>query len=91
MAKLDITLKVQKKFPEFVAEVNGLSVEDLSARISRLAQANADNAEARENDDELAEASARHSELKAPYEDAKKAIQLKSRYIRNLIKEKGGQ
>jgi hypothetical protein len=91
MGKLDINLKVQKKFPEFANEVNGLSVDDLSARISRLAQADADNSEARENDNELAEASARHSELKAPYEDAKKAIKLKSRYLRNLIKEKGGQ
>lgn len=90
MAKLDVKLKVQKKYPEFVAEVDGLSLDDLSGRISRLAQANADNSEARENDEELAEASSLHSELKAPYEDAKKAIQLKSRYLRNLIKEKGG-
>lgn len=91
MGKLDINLKVQKKFPEFVKEVDGLSVEELSARMSRYAQGLADNAEAKENDAELAEVAERHSFLKAPYEDAKKAIQLKSRYIRNLIKEKGGQ
>lgn len=91
MGKLDINMKVQKKFPEFVKEVDGLSVEELSVRISRMAQALADTAEAKENDGELAEVAERLAFLKAPYEDVKKAVQLKSRYIRNLIKEKGGQ
>jgi hypothetical protein len=42
-------------------------------------------------DEELEKTAALLKELKAPYNETKKAIKLKMRYIVQLIGEKGGQ
>ena len=90
MTKIDITLKTQKNYPEFTKEVDGLSVEQLNERMATLAKSLADSEEHRENNEALEEAKAKVAELKGPYDDVKKAVRLKQRYLRNLIKEKGG-
>lgn len=81
--------KVQKEMPEFVGEVNSLSPEQLDARLAQLAKDMESVHESQEADEELEQARERASELNAPYRDSKKAISMKSRYIVELLKEKG--
>lgn len=89
-AKKSLQEKVQEEQPEFAGEVAGLSVDQLNARLADQAKAAEWNEQAKEDDEELEEAQAHASELGAPYRDAKKAIRLRSRYLIDLIKEKGG-
>ena len=88
--KASLSEKVQKEMPEFASEVAGLSAQDLNNRLAELAKAAEQNEQAREGDEDLEEARANASQLAAPYNDAKKVIRLKSRYIIGLINEKGG-
>ena len=81
----------ESEHPEFVAEVNALSVAELDARLAGLSKANEENADARDNDEDLQEARESARQCAAPYNDLKKVIKLKSRYIIKLIKEKGGE
>lgn len=92
MAKSKLTLfqKLTKENPEFVAEVGGLSVEQLNARLAQLAKDGEAVEDAKEADEALEVAKAEASDLAAPYRDAKKAIRLKGRYVISLIREKGG-
>jgi superfamily II RNA helicase len=90
MAKKDIKMVVEKKYPDFADTVLGLSVEDLEKRLSTYAKERDNVREAKENDEKLEEIANLKSELEAPYKDATKAIDLKSRYIIQLIKDKGG-
>ncbi len=77
--------KVQKELPEFVAEVSGLSVADLDARLCALTKGLAETEEAKEKDEALENAKALVSELSAPYRDAKKALGMKIKYIVSLF------
>lgn len=83
--------KVQAEFPEFVESVMGLSVEQLEKRLSDYAKHRDEVEESKKADEELETAKAVVSEMAAPYNDALKAINLKSKYIVAYIKEKGGQ
>lgn len=82
---------VEKAYPDFVPTVAGLSIDELEKRLVGYAKHAEDVEDAKENDKGLEEAKAQVAEFGAPYRDAKKEIRLKSRYIMNLIKEKGGQ
>lgn len=84
-------IKVQKLLPHFADEVSGLSVEDLSARLVQLAKDVADTQDAQEADEGLREAKEMAKELGAPYREAKRDIRLKSTFIVELIREKGGK
>lgn len=92
MAKESKTIqeKVQAEFPEFVESVNGLSVEQLEKRLSDYAKHRDDVEESKKADAGLESAKAMVSEMSAPYNDALKAINMKSKYIVAYIKEKGG-
>ncbi len=81
----------EAEHPEFVSEVAGLSVEELDNRLASLSKANEENNDARDDDEELQGARELSRELGAPYNDLKKVIKLKSRYIIALIREKGGK
>lgn len=83
--------KVQGEYPEFVETVIGLTVEQLEKRLSDYAKNRNEVQEAKKADLELEAARQVASEMGAPYADALKAIELKSKYIISLIKEKGGQ
>jgi hypothetical protein len=83
--------KIEKEMPDFISEVAGLSVEELNARLSRLAKDYEAIEEAKEADEGLREAQDTARELRAPYADGKKAIRMKSSYIVALVKEKGGE
>lgn len=81
--------KVQKEYPDFVIEVDGLPVEALKARIVQLQQSLEESEEHKESNDSLKEARAQVSELAGPYRDVKKAVKLKTKYIIELLKTKG--
>ena len=88
--KKNVNEIVQKEMPEFAGEVAGLSVEQLDARLAQLAKDAEATDEAKDADQELAEAREAAKQMAAPYREAKAAIGLKSKYIVGLIKEKGG-
>jgi len=90
-SKKSIEEIIQKNYPEFEEAVSGLGVSDLEARLMELAKGRQATREAKEIDDKLEQASALKSELEAPYRDAFKAIDDKSRYLTKLIGEKGGK
>ena len=92
MAKKTVTVqeKVQKDYPEFVSTVDGLSVQDLEGKLSSYAKEADKVLVARKEDEELTKTKALTKELSGPYSDALKAIALKTKYIIELIKEKGG-
>jgi hypothetical protein len=83
--------KFEKKNPEFVAEVTGLSLEDLDTRLANLAKDAYRVQEAQEDDEDLAEARETASGLAAPYRDAKQAIKQKSAYLAELVSERTGK
>jgi hypothetical protein len=90
MAKKDIKQDVQKKYPDFVEAVDGLSVSDLENRLLNYAKERENVRAAKEADEQLQRVLEAKTELEGPYKDSTKAIELKSRYIIALIKEKGG-
>lgn len=89
-AKLSISEKVRQDHPDFVAEVVGLSVEELNSRLASHAKQVAEVEDAKEADEELADAREVAKTLAAPYAESKKTINQKTRFIVELIKEKGG-
>lgn len=86
--KKSIQVVMQKENPEFVAEVSGLNVDQLNARLAELAKGIQRVEDEKEADEDLEAAKAQVTELSAPYRDAKKALKNKSKYIIELIKEK---
>lgn len=79
-------IKVQKNYLDFANEVEKLDATALKARIVGLQQALEESEAHKEANDVLAQAKA---ELNGPYQDVKKAIKLKTKYIIDLLKERG--
>lgn len=80
---------VQEAHKEFTSEVDGLSVEQLRDRIVGM-QKQLEESEAHKAANEiLKEARCVVNELAAPYREVKKAVSLKTKYIIELLKEKG--
>jgi len=97
--EIDVKMKtkVQKQFPDFVEMVDAMNVEALEDRLNIYAKEQEKVKKAKEADVDLKNAkelakNAKElaSELAAPYNEAKKAIDLKTSYIISLIGEKGG-
>lgn len=84
-------MKVQKTLPHFVEEVSALTVEQLNGRLAKLAKDYTATEEAKDADEELQNTREAAKELGAPYREAKRDINLKSGYIVELIREKGGE
>jgi hypothetical protein len=76
---------------EFKEEVDGLSVDDLEIRISNMQKGLDESREHKKNNEALKKVSAEKSELEGPYKDVENAVKVKTKYIIELIKEKGGQ
>ncbi len=76
---------------EFKEEVDSLSVPVLEARITRMQKDLDESEEHRKENVALNNAKDEVKELSGPYNDVKKAVQVKTKYIIELIKEKGGQ
>lgn len=84
--KHEAKLKLEKEQPEFVAEVSGLSVQDLDARLAQLAKDIQAVEDAKDADEDLAANREQVKILAAPYSEAKKALRLKTSYIVDLVK-----
>lgn len=81
--------KLREEMPEFVAEVLSAKDADLDARLAELAKGLEEVRNSQEEDEGLAEAKAKATELGAPYRESKKAISAKSRFIVEVLKERG--
>lgn len=76
---------------EFKEEVDTLSIATLEARITKMQKDLDESEEHRKNNEALIQVKNEKAELEGPYNDVKKAVQVKTKYIIELIKEKGGQ
>lgn len=76
---------------EFVGEVEGLSVEQLEKRLSDLAKGLEANARAKKDDEGLEDARAEVRKLSGPYNDTAKAVRLRTKFVIELIGQKGGK
>lgn len=82
--------KVQAKYPDFVEETQGLSVEALEKKIGVYAKEQEKAVKFKEEDSALNEAKEQVKELSGPHRDIAKALKLKIRFMCELVKEKGG-
>lgn len=89
-AKKSTKEKVQKDYPEFVDEVQALTLDQLEKKIGVYAKEQEKAAKFKEEDKALTDAQELVKELAGPHRDIKKAITLKIRYLCELVKEKGG-
>lgn len=76
---------------QFRDEVWGLSVEKLEDRIANLQKALDESEEHKKENQALKDAKDEVSMLDGPYKDLKKAVQVKTKFLIELIKDKGGQ
>jgi len=76
---------------EFLGEVQGLSVEKLEDRIANLQKQLDESEEHKKENQALKDAKYEVSLIEGPYNDVKKAVQVKTKVLIELIKEKGGQ
>jgi hypothetical protein len=88
-AKKSVREVVEKNYPEFAEELTGATTEQLNNRLATLAKGLEESEQAKENDGELEKTRLLASELSAPYRDIKKAVQLKSKYVIGLLRDKG--
>lgn len=86
--KKTVQEKVQADYPEFATEVANLTVDELNNRLSSMVKELEESESHKENNEDLNDAKSLASELAAPYRDVKKAVQLKSRYVVGLLKDK---
>ena len=88
-SKKSVSKQIQENYPEFEAEVSGLSIDQLNNKLAALAKGLEESEAAKEDDEELNKTHALASELGAPYRDVKKAVKLKTKYVIGLLRDKG--
>jgi uncharacterized small protein (DUF1192 family) len=76
---------------EFRDEVWGLSVEKLEDRIATLQKALDESEEHKKENQALKDLKDEVSLLEGPYNDVKKAVKVKTKFLIELIKDKGGE
>jgi catechol-2,3-dioxygenase len=89
--KKSLEEKIREDYGSFYDEVIGLSIADLEKRLSTYAKENEKVNVAMEQDEELKKAKETAKEMAAPYNDTKKALRLKNKFIVQLIADKGGE
>jgi uncharacterized membrane protein YukC len=90
--KMDkLAKKLEKELPEFVSEVQSMSLEQMDTRLAREAKYMEEICDAMEDNEAIKEAADNLKELKGPYLDGKKMVKMKMKYLVNTIKEKGGK
>ena len=87
--KKDIEEIVREEMPEFAEECQSATTEALEARLSKCAKEREEIQDAKEMDEEYAEARAKATHLGSPYRDGMKYNRIRSLYIIRLIKERG--
>lgn len=88
--KKSVKETVQEQYKDFVSEVDRLQVPELKARIVAYQQQLQESQEHKEANETLQQAKALVTELSGPYNDVSKAVKLKTKYLIDLIKGKGG-
>jgi len=93
MSKIDNETRVRKIAggDEFISTVSGLSTEQLKSRITSLQTELRESEDHKEENEQLKNARQLVSELSGPYRDVQKAVKLKTSYLIDLIRERGGQ
>lgn len=87
--KKTVQERVQNDYPEFATEVAGENAQQLNNRLAALAKGLEESEQNKEANEQLNDARGLASELAAPYRDVKKAVQLKSKYVIGLLRDKG--
>lgn len=84
--------RVDEKYPGYAGEVVGLSVQQLDQRIADMQKTLEDSETHRDEKfgEELASLKAKAAEINGSYNDVKKAVALKTKFLVSLIREKGG-
>lgn len=82
--------KMQKDMPAFTDSCNGLTVQQLDQKIVTLQKELQDSEEHKGKNEDLAKAKAHAKELGATYSEVRRDVKLKTRYLVELIREKGG-
>lgn len=89
MSKKSIEVQMQSDNPEFVAEVAGLSTEEVNNRIAQLAKDVQSVNESKEADESLKALKDEVTQASAPYRESKKALGLKTQYLIKLLSDRG--
>ena len=87
--KADFRTKFTKEFPEFASEVQAATSENLDNRLAELAKGREAIEVAKDEDEALEEAQETATALAAPYRSAKRTVNLKSKFIISVLKERG--
>jgi hypothetical protein len=83
------TDRIHDEFPEFASEVQSLETDALKARIVSLQQALEESDEAKEADEGLKEAKAAYDLAVGPYRDIRKAVRMKTKFLIDMLKDRG--
>jgi hypothetical protein len=76
---------------EFKEEVDSLSIAQLESRITTMQKGLEESEEHREANEPLRRAKDEVAELNGPYNDVRKAVKIKTKYIIQLLRSKGGK
>lgn len=87
--EIKLIKKLQKKFPEFIQEVEHLNKEQLERRILETAKNLEEIEKAKDQDQELNDVISRKKDLEAPYNENLKIGKDKNRLLCMLVKKKG--
>lgn len=88
--KKSVKEQILKDHSDFATEVETISISALRARIVTLQQVLEESEQHKEANETLQQARDQVKELAGPYRDVKKAINLKTRYILEMLASKGG-
>ena len=86
--ELALKTKAQKDYPEFTDSVDSLKLADLESNLLRLAKYREETEMAKKKDLGLEKAREEVAELQAPYNDAIKALKVKTAYLGLLIQDR---
>lgn len=75
---------------EFESSVLGLSVTQMKERIAQMQKDLDESEEHKKENQALSNLKSEVATIEGPYNDVKKAVKIKTKYLIELIKEKGG-
>lgn len=88
-SKKSLEKQMSEENPEFVSEVASATTDELNNRIAQLAKDQEEVDQAKAADSGLEDLRAQVSLAAAPYNDSKKALKLKTKYLIQLMKDRG--
>lgn len=91
MAKKTLLEQIDNLDSQFAESVLKLNAQELKNRIASLASQLQESETHREENSALQKAKDEVKELSGGYNDVRKAVKLKTKYLISLLQEKGGQ